>query len=358
MRRKLGKKIWRWQSEERLEEILRTESAYIKSSIDDRLSRSDDNILNITLEICIACCNTTWTLLFGQRINSDDKDFQKFMKMKDWLLEGLMYSNLFHGFPFIKAIPVDRFLYLEYYKKACDELIGKYYDEHRKSFDKDNIRDMIDALFLEHSQLSRDNIEIMCSDFLIAGVETVASTLQFIILHFLLYKDVADKCLAELNDVVGDRELSIADVSKLHYLNAVIAETLRTKPTSPIGVPHKATEDSKILDYDIPKNTILHINIYSIHYDSNLHKEPTQFRPERFLDAEGHYQNIEGFLPFSLGRRECLGKSAALKALTFYAAELLRTYTLDVPEGHNLSGEVKMTSTLSPKPYSILLKRR
>lgn len=359
LRRKLTKKNWRWINEDRHEEIVKTEWSHLKATLEKKLTASDDQVVDISSDVFLACANTTWTLLFGTRVESDDKDFLKFMKMKDWLLKGLVYSTLSHGFPFLKGLPVNKLQYLEYYKKACDELIGKYYTEHVKTFDKDNIRDMLDAMLLEHEHLSKDNIEMIISDFLIAGVETVASTLQFVIYHLLQYKDCAEKCLEEINDVVGEgNELTLDVLNKLHYTNAVVAETLRLKPTAPITPPHKATEDTPILEYTIPKDTIVQVNIYAIHMDSRLHKEPHRFQPERFLDDEGHYQNIDGYLPFSLGRRECLGKAVALKTLAFFAAEILRNFSLDIPPGHRLSEEVVCASTICPKPYSILLKNR
>jgi len=358
LRRKLGRKNWRWQSEDRLQKIVKTECEHLKVTLEKKLAQSDDQVINISTEIWLACANTTWSLLFGKRVESDDPDFLQFMKMKDWLLQGLLYSTLSHGFPFLKGLPVNKLQYLQYYKKACDELIGKYYSEHIKTFDKDNIRDMLDALLLEHEHLTKDNVEMIVSDFLIAGVETVASTLEFIILHLLQYKDCADKCLSEINDIVGENELTLDVLSKLHYTNAVVAETLRLKPTAPLTPPHKATEDTTILDYTIPKDTIVQVNIYAIHIDSKLHQEPMRFKPERFLDEEGHYQNIEGYLPFSLGRRECLGKAVALKSLVFFTAEILRNFSLDIPDGHRLSEEVICATTMSPKAYSILMKRR
>ena len=359
LRRKLTKKNWRWINEDRHQEIVKTEWSHLKATLEKKMAASDDQILDISNELFLACSNVTWAMLFGERCEADDTDFLKFNKMKDWLLQGLVYSTLSHGFPFLKGLPGNKLQYLELYKQACDELIGKYYAQHVKTFDKDNIRDMLDAMLTEHEHLSKDNIEIIISDFLIAGVETVASSLQFIIHHLLQHKECAQKCRDELNEVVGaDNELNFDMIPKLHYTNAVVAETMRLRPTAPITPPHKAIEDTTVLDYKVPKDTIVQVNIYAIHVDPKLHSEPLQYRPERFLNEEGHYQNIEGYLPFSLGRRECLGKAVALKTLAFFTAEILRNFNLDVPAGHRLSDDVVCATTISPKPYSVHLKNR
>lgn len=58
--------------------------------------------------------------------------------------------------------------------------------------------------------------------------------------------------------------------------------------------------------HTIPKGTICGINLHALHRDPDVYKDPEEFNPERFLDAENPI-DAYGFLPFSSGTRNCIG---------------------------------------------------
>ncbi|XP_053385404.1 cytochrome P450 1A2-like [Mercenaria mercenaria] len=64
--------------------------------------------------------------------------------------------------------------------------------------------------------------------------------------------------------------------------------------------------------YDIPKGTLIIANIWRVYHDSKIWGDSWNFRPERFLDADGQplsRDNIlrKSWMPSSVGRRQCLG---------------------------------------------------
>ena len=48
-----------------------------------------------------------------------------------------------------------------------------------------------------------------------------------------------------------------------------------------------------------------------IFFLSELWENPEEFNPDRFLNDQNHYQNNENLIPFSVGKRFCLGKTLA-----------------------------------------------
>ena len=52
------------------------------------------------------------------------------------------------------------------------------------------------------------------------------------------------------------------------------------------------------------------------------------FRPERFLDTEGRVVKDEHWVPFSLGRRQCLGETLARAELFLFFTALVQHYTV------------------------------
>ncbi|MCE3216930.1 hypothetical protein HAX54_009487 [Datura stramonium] len=78
--------------------------------------------------------------------------------------------------------------------------------------------------------------------------------------------------------------MSGTDFSKLPYLQCVAKEALRLHPPTPLMLPHKASVSVKIGGYDIPKRSIVHVNIWAIARDPAVRKDPLEFRPERKAD--------------------------------------------------------------------------
>ena len=61
-------------------------------------------------------------------------------------------------------------------------------------------------------------------------------------------------------------------------------------------------EECEIFGYRIPKNSIILSNIWAVHMDPHLWKDPEDFRPERFLNENGEMDRKEYLVPFSMGQ--------------------------------------------------------
>ena len=70
-----------------------------------------------------------------------------------------------------------------------------------------------------------------------------------------------------------------------------------------------------VAGYDVPKDTMVMANFGALHHDPDIWKDPETFDPERFRDANGKTYRPDGFLPFSAGRRVCLGEQLAKNEL-------------------------------------------
>lgn len=54
--------------------------------------------------------------------------------------------------------------------------------------------------------------------------------------------------------------------------------------------------------------------------------EPHLFKPERFLTADGELKKIDEFVPFGLGKRQCLGESLARMELFLFTANIFNQF--------------------------------
>ena len=69
-----------------------------------------------------------------------------------------------------------------------------------------------------------------------------------------------------------------------------------------VRVPHYSKEETTINGYTIPAGTSIMANLDAVLFSSDTWTDPMQFRPERFLDANGDLTQPEQFVPFSIGR--------------------------------------------------------
>jgi cytochrome P450 len=201
---------------------------------------------------------------------------------------------------------------------------------------------------------SEQQLMYMLFDMWVAGQETTANTLIFSILYLLHNPDVQNKLHTELDTVIGsDRRINLADKNLLIYVNAFINEVQRSVNLLPLNLFHKTLKDVKIGNYFIKKNTVIVPQISVVMYDEKIFPEPHKFKPERFIDANGELKKIEELVPFSIGKRQCLGESLARMELYLFVANFYNLYKVTPIDPLNLPSVEKIPGvTIQPKQFS------
>lgn len=199
------------------------------------------------------------------------------------------------------------------------------------------------------------------ADLIVAGSDTTSTTIRWAML--LLHQNPSCYRLAaeEVGREIGfERHPSMKDRLVCHYLQACIDEIHRCASLVPLGLLHRCTEDTRLLGYDIPKDSLTLANQYNINNNPEVYPEPDKFRPERFLDAEGRYSPCEHLMPFSIGKRACLGESLARMELFLFIAGFLQRYErieVESDTGEDLTPGAEIRTTpgdiRAPPPFSL-----
>jgi len=71
------------------------------------------------------------------------------------------------------------------------------------------------------------------------------------------------------------------------------------------------------------------VNLYSIHLDGTYWKDPEVFIPERHLNDQGKVVKSDHFLPFGVGKRNCLGESLAKNTYYLFATAVMKTFNIE-----------------------------
>ncbi|XP_033102009.1 cytochrome P450 2U1-like [Anneissia japonica] len=164
----------------------------------------------------------------------------------------------------------------------------------------------------------------------------------------------------EIDNAVGERPLRTLDKLKVPYFEATICEVQRLGNIVPVLIPHRTSSDFVVNGYDIPGNTEFNVNLAFVHTDPKYWKDPFEFKPERFMDAdEKTCKKGDAFMPFGLGRRACLGESLAKMEIYIFMASLLQRFTFELPESNPRPSFEPMTGvTQSPRYFEVVAMPR
>ncbi|UBV41627.1 cytochrome P450 [Deinococcus taeanensis] len=163
----------------------------------------------------------------------------------------------------------------------------------------------------------------------LAGHETTANLLTFLLLLLARHPDVQTRVRNEVQGVLQGREPTAADLGALPLLGACIQETLRLYPPAWL-VPRQATAPVRVAGFDLPDGAAVSVSIFMLQRSAAHWPQPDEFRPDRWRSLP---RTPEAFMPFGLGPRMCIGNNLALMEATLIAALLLRDVRVNVPGG-------------------------
>lgn len=316
--------------------------------------------------------NVLWALTAGTRFPHGDARLQRLLDLMGQRGRAFdMAGGVLGTLPWMRHLAPERtgFNLLNRLNASLRELLLETIADHNASYTQGRTRDLIDAYLHEvkahagdgeQSSFTEEQLVMVCLDMFLAGSYTTSNTLNFALMLLVLHPDVQSKCFKDIyNNVEKGRLPSLTDRQKLPYIEAVIMEVMRLYYVVPITGPRRALHDTKLMGYDVPKDTVVLINIHSIHHDKKHWGDPEVFRPERFLNARGKTQPDEHLINFGLGKRRCLGDALARNCLFLFLTGLLQRYRLSVPPGEAPPCREPVPGlTQCPQAYRVMLTPR
>lgn len=207
--------------------------------------------------------------------------------------------------------------------------------------------DLLNVLFnADDGTWPRQRIRDEALTFMLAGHETTANAMSWFWYLMALNPQARDQMLAEIDDVLGGRRPSAADLTRLPWTTACLQESQRYF-SAVWMIARKAIEDDIIDGHHIRAGTTVLIPIHQIHHDERWWPSPETFDPTRFYGEAGKDRPRSAYLPFGGGRRICIGQSFALMEMVLMAAIMSQRFTFDVVPGFPVEWEA--TLTLRPK---------
>ena len=163
-----------------------------------------------------------------------------------------------------------------------------------------------------------------------------------------------------MQEVVDSEHPTYEEISKLHYMEQVINETMRLLPPVSI-VGRDAIETKTYGDITVPDGSTVYLAIKEIHKDPKHYPNPEVFDPERFNEEEKAKRDPFAFMPFGVGPRICIGSRLAMQELKTVLVHILRKVRFELNETTvpKKGEELKIIYFELPKPmYTIQIQVR
>ena len=167
----------------------------------------------------------------------------------------------------------------------------------------------------------------------VAGYQTTMHALTWTWYLLDQHPPVLARLLEEQQAVLGDRELTPADLRELSFTSMVFQEAMRLYPPVKVIV-RQAREADAIAGFHIPAGSLILISPYITHRHPDLWLDPEQFDPQRFAPEQVEQRSRYAHIPFSAGPRICLGGSFALLEASIVLTMVTRRYRLRLVPGH------------------------
>ncbi|XP_023204049.1 cytochrome P450 2K1-like isoform X2 [Xiphophorus maculatus] len=319
-----------------------------------------------------AVSNIICSMVYGSRFEYDDPEFTSMVNRttKGAIMFGSPSIQAYNTFPTLFKRSANRRILLEMNAASQKQNLALF-SNLKETLNPQMCRGLADAFLVQkqkleeagvvNSQFHDDNLYTTVLNLFAAGTETTSTTLRWCLLFMAKFPQIQDKVQEELRQVIGDRQVQVADRKNLPYTDAVLHETQRMASIIPMSLPHKTTRDITFQGHFIKKGTTVYPLLMSVLCDETEWEKPHTFYPPHFLDKDGKFRKRDAFIPFSAGRRICLGESLARMELFIFFSTLLQHFHFSPPPGVS-EDELELTPhtglTLTPLPHELCAASR
>jgi cytochrome P450 len=291
----------------------------------------------LTLAIVVAT-------LFGTDIEDEEKRSVGQALALQLSMFGRAFSPLFR---LSMRLPLPANRRFERSKAALDAVIDRMIAQRRSSGAAGEdvlsflIRAQEDGAGMNDAQVRNEAMTLF-----LAGHETTSNALTWTWYLLSQHADVEAKLHAELDEVLGGRPPTVADVPRLRLTEMILTESMRLLPPA-WAIGRRALVDHEAGSYAVPAGSVVIVSPYLLHRDPRWYERPEAFIPERWRDEERAGRSRNAYLPFGAGPRMCVGEHFARLESVLVLATIAQRWRLDHVPGHRV--ELQPVVTLRPK---------
>ncbi|KAM4825757.1 cytochrome P450 2A3 isoform 2-T2 [Thomomys bottae] len=322
-----------------IEERIQEETGFLIQALRD----TKGTFIDPTFYLSRTVSNVISSIVFGDRFDYEDKEFLSLLRMMLGSFQftatstGQLYEMFYSIMKHLPGPQQQAFKELQ----GLEDFITRKVEQNQRTLDPNSPRDFIDSFLIRMLQEKKNpntefymkNLVLTTLNLFFAGTETVSTTLRYGFLLLMKHPDVEAKVQEEIDRVIGrNRQSKFEDRMKMPYTEAVIHEIQRFGDMIPMGLARRVTKDTKFREFFLPKGTEVFPMLGSVLYDPKFFPNPEDFNPHHFLDDKGQFKKSDAFVPFSIGKRYCLGEGLAKMELFLLLTTILQNFRFKSPK--------------------------
>ncbi|GMT27559.1 hypothetical protein PFISCL1PPCAC_18856 [Pristionchus fissidentatus] len=330
--------------------------------------------IDVTQNLMYGVANLIWQLAFGRTLNFGDPMLNE--------VEGEVYK-FFVGMAHPCVLFLDVFPQIEFLDSLfgypiqnlktahtnCMNIMHKELDITAKTLNYDEEpRCYADSFFIEIKRreekgedtgnFTRHQLARATLDMWSAGFDTTVTSLKFAIHYLMSYPEAQRKMQKEIDEKIGQRQITMEDQKILPYCMAAIVEVQRTANIAEINFTRLTNQEVVIGGHRIPENTAILPQFPSVHVDPEIFERPDYFCPERHINDAGEFVKDPRITPFSMGKRACLGEGLARMELFIFLTTFVQHCSFSSPTLIPPALKTIRGLTRSPEPYNVKVSAR
>ncbi|KAJ0063779.1 hypothetical protein NL108_006730 [Boleophthalmus pectinirostris] len=322
-----------------MEQWIQEESSHLV----ERIKTMNGEPFDPTFFLSCSVSNVICCLVFGERFSYDDKHFLHLLQNISQIITSMSspWAALYNIFPrLMEWLPGKH----QKAFKSIEELrefVTEKVKDHEDTLAPNSPRDYIDCFLTRaikekgtSTEFHYDNLVSTVLNMYAAGTESTSSTIRFALTLLIKYPEIQERMQKEIDCVIGQERFPfMEDRKSLPFVDAVLHEVQRFIDFVPLGAPHYALHNITFRGYTIPKGTMIFAVLHSVLKEDKQWATPFLFNPRHFLDQNDNFKKNPAFLPFSAGKRACVGESLARMEIFLFLVRLLQRFTFSCPGG-------------------------
>ncbi|XP_070563969.1 cytochrome P450 4F12-like isoform X1 [Ptychodera flava] len=183
--------------------------------------------------------------------------------------------------------------------------------------------------------LRDEEIQDEVDTFMFAGHDTTASGISWCLYNLAKHPEHQKKCQQEIDEFFlkkGSIDVEWEDLNSFSYLTMCLKESLRITPVAP-EIGRQLTKPLELPDGRVfPIGMPIWINIYALHRNVHVWKDPEVYDPFRFRQENAEQRSPFAYVPFSAGPRNCIGQNFAMSEMKIVLSVLLHHFEFSLDD--------------------------
>lgn len=329
-------------------------------------SAAAGEIIDIQKDLLRFTVDVTSSLAFGYPMNtleSKDAVIQDHMEK----IFPMIFKRINQPIPWYKLVKSKADREFEQAVAEMNLLVDEFIASARKRLEdnpelRENPPSVIESILVaadDDPDFSDEEVRGNLMTLLMAGEDTTAHTLTWLIYLLSQEPEVTEKMRQEADQVLGEQKWAseYAFNGQMKYIEGAAFEAMRFKPVAPMML-FETLKDCEIEGVQIPKGQIVLTHHRHGALNENYFSESRNFKPERWLkESRCPVHQTEAFSPFGGGPRYCPGRNLAILEIRMVMAMLVKNFDVELITKYEDVKEI-MAFTMMSDGYTVRLKKR